>query len=167
MISRIRSFSGSLRSPRTMPCSVRRSLDGRRTRWSRRSRRGGRPWTSGKWMTVRVRCRATSTGWGSGRWTSGTSTPSRTTVALVGAVGPFAKDCKGFDKGSDKGRGKGFDKGSDKGKGKGFDKGKGKGSGPYQGYGYQQEEEEEEAIEQVECQTCSMVGQVDEVIHPS
>ena len=74
MISRIRSFSRSMRSMRTMQCSERRSLDGRRTRWSRRSRRGGRPWTSGKWMTVRVRCRVTLTGWGSGRWTSGTST---------------------------------------------------------------------------------------------
>ena len=93
-------------------------------------------------------------------------------------------------KGLDKGKSKGFDKGSDKGKGKGFDKGKGKVSGRYQGYGYQGachycgevghkraecwkywkdhldqiravDEQEEEAIEQVECQTCWMVGQVD------
>ena len=99
-------------------------------------------------------------------------------------------------KGPDKGKGKGFDKGFDKGKGKGFDKGKGKGSGRYQSYGYQGachycgevghkraecwkywkdhqnqiravDEQEEEAIEQVECQTCWMVGQVDEVVpHP-
>ena len=102
---------------------------------------------------------------------------------------------KGKGKGFDKGKGKGFDKGSDKGKGKGFDKGKGKGSGRYQGYGYQGachycgevghkraecwkywkdhlnqiravDEQEEEAIEQVDCQTCWMVGQVDEVVHP-
>ena len=35
-------------------------------------------------MTVRVRCRATLTGRRSGRWTSGTSTPSGTTVTLDG-----------------------------------------------------------------------------------
>ena len=109
------------------------------------------------------------------------------------AVGHFAKDCpKGKGKGN---KGKGFDQGSDKGKGKGFDKGKGKGSGWYQGYvcqgachycgevGHKRaecwkywkdhpnqiravDEQEEEAIEQVECQTCWMVGQVDEVVHP-
>ena len=77
-----------------------------------------------------------------------------------------------------------------------FDKGNGKGSGPSQGYGYRgrchhcgevghkgaecwkywkdhqnqiravDEQEEEEASEQVECQTCWMVGQVDEGIPP-
>ena len=98
---------------------------------------------------------------------------------------------KGFDKGQSKGF---FDNGSDKGKGKGFDKGKGKGSGRYQGCGYhgachycgevghkraecwkygkdhqnqiRSVDEEEEATEQVECQTCWMVGQVDEVAPP-
>ena len=53
-ISVIRSFSGSMRSRRTMPCSARRSSDGWRIRWNRRSRRGRRPWISAKWMTVRV-----------------------------------------------------------------------------------------------------------------
>ena len=77
--------------------------------------------------------------------------------------------------------------------GKGLDKGKGKGSWRYQGCGYQgachycgkvehkrsecwkywkdhqnqiraMHKQEEEAIEQVECQMCWMVGQVDEVV---
>ena len=106
---------------------------------------------------------------------------------------PKGKGKGKYGKGFDKGQGKGFAKGSDKNKGKGFDKGEGKGSGRYQGYGYQGtwnycgevghkraecwkywkdhqnqiravDEQDEEAIEQVECQTCWMVGQVDEVI---
>ena len=82
-MSGTRSFSRSMRSSKTVPCSVRRSSDGRRIRWNRRNRQGLRPWISGKWMTVRVHFRATSTGQGSGRWASGTSTPSGTTVTLV------------------------------------------------------------------------------------
>ena len=162
-----------------MSCSVRRSSDGRRIRWNRRNRRGLRPWISEKWLTVRVHFRATSTGRGSGSWASGTSTPSGTPVTLVEQWATSRRIAP-------KGKGKGKN-------GKGLDKGKGKGSGRYQGYGYQgachywgkvghkraecwknwkdhqnqiraEDEQEEEAIEQVECQTCWMVGQVDEVV---
>ena len=102
-----------------------------------------------------------------------------------GAVGHFAKDCS-------KGKGKGKGKGK---YGKGSDKGQGKGSGQYQGYGYQGnchycgevghkraecwkywkdhqnqiravDEQDEEAIEQVECQTCWMVGSGGRSIYP-
>ena len=113
------SFSRSMRSMRTMQCSERRSLDGRRTRWSRRSRRGGRPWTSAKWMTVRVQSHLD---W-PGQWqvTSGTSTPSGTTVHLWGSGSLREGLPQGKGKGQvlqsfDKGQGKGFAKGSDKGK---------------------------------------------------
>ena len=100
---------GSMRSRRTMLCSVRSSSDGRRIRWNRRNRRGLRPRISGKWMTVRVHFRAASTGRGSDRWARGTSTPSGTTVTLVEQ---WATSPRIAPKGKGKGKnGKGLDKG--------------------------------------------------------
>ena len=128
-------------------------------------------------MTVRVRCRVNSTDRSSDRWTSGTSTPSGTTVTLVGQwvtsrrIVPKERERASTAKAPTRVKGKGFDNGKDKT------------SGRYQGYGYQGachfcgevehkraecwkywkdhqnqirvvDEQEEETIEQVGCQTC-------------